>query len=414
MKQLQLYITFLLTLLLCGCTATEEPEMCNGEAIKVKLILNDGTVSRGPALVLKEYPNMFLYFKETNTTVQATYSEADNTYTIASGASLAKGSGTCTIICAGARVDYSASLLKFYKVNSYPTVCDTQAFWSYDGKELTLITYLKPLLQRLRFVSASPVKLQYKGPTAPTCVAFSKNGLEFDYEKYNHHWGCRCKTIDISQKGEDGQYYSDYILVDAMGCNYASHYYAENQYVEYSSKSTCVAHDYLYIYNPLKPTYCYRKKLPKFTGGDATLIRYPVNLQNGWQEIPNKIRTCSRTLYMSGNSMTKSDYGYHAFSYYSLNPEDIGTCINYSYSSSNGGGALIEAELWNTDFPRSLFLKALDDGTYSSTIESAPIYLLLSWTPFWQSTFKASSNDWAEIKFESISYFPIYKYTGEK
>lgn len=415
MKQLQLYITLLLTLLLFGCTATEEPEMGNGMEIKVKLILNDGTVSRGPALVLKEYPNMFLVFKENDGCVTATYSEAGNTYNIISGTSkLAKGSGTCTVICTGAGAKYLIGLndITFNNLGSYSIVCDTQAKWSFDGNELTLITYLKPTLQRLRFVSDSPVKLQYIGPHTHTYLEFDKNGMK---KTTSPKYGCTLNTIDISQKGEDGQYYSEYIPVSAMGCSYPYHFYRPTS-SSYSTNYTCVAQDYLYIYNPLEPTYCYRKKLPKFTTGDATLVRYPVNLQNGWQQIANKIRTFGgTTLYVTGNSLKlQGQLGSYTiysadYEYYGINQNEVGACINFDYSRSSGvvnkGVELFGAESG---------LYFLENGSYSSTIRECPLRLSLFWDSQQGPTLKPSSSDWAKVVLQSTSYFPIYTYKGEE
>lgn len=414
MKQLKIYITLLLTLLLCGCNSTEEPEMGNGEAIKVKLILNDDAASRGPALVLKEYPNMFLHFKGTDATATATYSEAGNTYNIISGASkLTKGSGTCIVICTGAGVKcykpYGENGFEFFDFGTYLIVCDTQANWTFDGNELTLRTYLKPMFQRLRFVSDSPVQLQYKGPHTYTSLVFNKNGMK----ETSPHYGCTCKTVDISQKGEDGQYYSEYIPVNGMGCSYY-HYYRSTESSPYSPDKTCIAHDYLYIYNPLEPTYCYRKKLPKFTTGDAILVRYPVNLQNGWQQIANKIRTFGgTTLYVTGNSLKLQGQigSYTIYSAdsenYGINQSEVGACINFDYSRSSGLANKTVA-LINTD---SSFYKR-ENGSYSATIREGPIRLSLLWDSNAGTSSKPSSSDWAKVVLQSTSYFPIYEYIG--
>lgn len=416
MKLLNIYIALLLSLVLLGCNHQDILEDSGEVSIYRKgiIVLKDSSSTRSVPLNIKEYPNMFIGVNGTDTFIKATYSESDGTYIFdASQLNLAESTGWCSVLCTGNGIDYkeyaNSSVMEasiyFYNLDVVPSVITSAAKWYYDGSKLTLIAVLSPTHQRLRFVSKAPQTIQYKGPSISNKIVLYNDKIGYSSYIEDYNGGCIPKSVNIDKPGADGQYYSDYIYVRSYACG-AKHQIYEKTTDSYY-EAPCVGKDYFYVYNPLEPTYCYRKSNEDIMDAEGIAIKYPVRVDNGWEKIKNITRSLSETTQITGNQMTSNDFLTKPLNTI-FAPTETGLCMNFKYSFSNSNSHFYFG-IGGTDFEGDTYT-LIPNGNYSSVVTSTYVYL----SGHTYDTYTPVASNYAKIQLESLSYFPLYTHRQRK
>lgn len=258
------------------------------------LIFNIGENSRGSEInSFKEGDKLYFYFKDPAQIYgSATYTSNKWILKLENAISN-EMSGLCDVVYpsnSGVSVDEYHNLVLSPQDGLFGS---SEGQWEYLNGVMTVYAHLKPLQNKIQFVSDHQTEIMIKGLNIRDY--FNIGRYEFCTSNERFESPCFPQTIKINNKNSDGTYSSEEYYsvglgskVDLSILEWSPH---DHSVVEGPNRP-CTLGDYLYIYDTQITSKCYRKKYLKPNSiGSNIIINVPTpTLHNGWEMIDNQIK----------------------------------------------------------------------------------------------------------------------------